>query len=1311
MLYCTFSRCPLEEADRVLLIDKYNQYFVEKVQYIIGAPPPSSLINKGSFHQPDEDEILKCLDDPASNGAVYNKLNYGSMVSRHNSSGVSQVGRQRTQSTRSYKSASLTGGEESEDDDGSHSPNSCPTLDLGESDDDFDKDIIDEDSFDGQLETKEECLDEPEYEVRFFQNKKIRYIWDADEGNFIRLRGFDKNVTFNKLESMTKGLSKVESARRMQLFGENAINIEVQPYLKILFQEVLGPFYIFQLFSITIWFNDDYYYYGTCIIIMSLLSLVSSVIQIRRNQKQLKETVESIDYVKVCRANDIYEDVESSQIVPGDIVVVPTFDSVLQFDGILINGNVIVNESMLTGESVPVTKTPLPLLSPKGKKNIKEIYYDEKEHSKHTLFSGTRVMQTRYYGGVYVKALVIRTGFQTAKGELIRSIMYPKPVDFKFNRQIHRFIGVLAVLASLGFTYSVALKTHRGADIKTIFISAFDLITIVIPPALPAAMTIGIIYAQSRLRGNKIFCISPRSINISGCINCVCFDKTGTLTEDCLSFNEVVPLKQESCQFGRPFDEQVLQTDMKRVEREHGLLTDSGDYSPLMICLASCHSLTIIDQKLIGDPLDLQMFEATGWVLEEPDVDDEKKFDLLAPTVVRPPRRKRRTPAEVEVYISNDDLPSSGSSTEDELDVVSVNTNQRCQKDIGILRQFPFSSSLQRMSVVTRQFTGNQYVVYAKGAPEKIASLCDPKTIPDNFSEVLHGYTHKGFRVLALAYRPLKTGLSYTRMQRATRQDMEKDLRFLGLMTLGNLLKPETVPVINTLNNANIRSIMVTGDNMLTAISVANECGMISNKDKTVLIQVEKQKREGKSPASSLDTLPAMDSHSELKSPFDSLSQSTSPLILAVDSISQETKGELDPILKKKPNKERTRPKLSWHYVNGSHQSSIDSEAKKLDSQVCIQMLNDVRVHLALTGDTWDVILRYYPEFLDPVCVRGTVFARMAPHQKQQLVEQLQSLEYFVGMCGDGANDSGALRSAHAGISLSDTEASVAAPFTSSNANISCVPILISEGRAALVTAFGILKYMALYSLIQFCSVLLLYTMFTNFTDTQFLYEDLFIIATFVALFGRTEPYPFLDKKAPPASLLSITQLSSVGIQLALVLFFQILSLVILWQSPWYVKHVPAYDHELATHDNFAIFAMSSFQCISLAVVFSKGKPYRKSITSNYLLTGALAVITTCTLVVLLIPTEWGIPYISLEVREVPIKFRAMMIALAFLHFLAAYTAEHFLVDHLIFRKSDKFLELFGWKAKVSLFDSIDSKLRSSHWLSSMHHHYLKESQ
>ena len=67
----------------------------------------------------------------------------------------------------------------------------------------------------------------------------------------------------------------------------------------------------------------------------------------------------------------------------------------------------------------------------------------------------------------------------------------------------------------------------------------------------------------------------------------------------------------------------------------------------------------------------------------------------------------------------------------------------------------------------------------------------------------------------------------------------------------------------------------------------------------------------------------------------------------------------------------------------------------------------------------------------------------MSPDQKQEFVEHLQEYEYHVGMCGDGANDCGALKTAHAGISLSEAEASVASPFTSKVQNISCVPTLV----------------------------------------------------------------------------------------------------------------------------------------------------------------------------------------------------------------------------------------------------------------------------
>lgn len=69
------------------------------------------------------------------------------------------------------------------------------------------------------------------------------------------------------------------------------------------------------------------------------------------------------------------------------------------------------------------------------------------------------------------------------------------------------------------------LQVQKGIAAIKIVIESLDLITIAVPPALPAAMAVGRFYAQKRLERNNIFCISPRSITVAGSIDCVCFDK------------------------------------------------------------------------------------------------------------------------------------------------------------------------------------------------------------------------------------------------------------------------------------------------------------------------------------------------------------------------------------------------------------------------------------------------------------------------------------------------------------------------------------------------------------------------------------------------------------------------------------------------------------------------------------------------------------------------------------------------------------------------------------------------------------------
>ena len=99
--------------------------------------------------------------------------------------------------------------------------------------------------------------------------------------------------------------------------------------------------------------------------------------------------------------------------------------------------------------------------------------------------------------------------------------------------------------------------------------------------------------------------------------------------------------------------------------------------------------------------------------------------------------------------------------------------------------------------------------------------------VPMDYDEILDFYTHHGYRVIALAAKSLPN-ISAKRAQRMKRQEAESDLVFLGFIVFENKLKPSTPEVLTQLRDARIRRIMCTGDNILTAISVARECELVS---------------------------------------------------------------------------------------------------------------------------------------------------------------------------------------------------------------------------------------------------------------------------------------------------------------------------------------------------------------------------------------------------------------------------------------------------------------------------------------------------
>lgn len=278
-------------------------------------------------------------------------------------------------------------------------------------------------------------------------------------------------------------------------------------------------------------------------------------------------------------------------------------------------------------------------------------------------------------------------------------------------------------------------------------------------------------------------------------------------------------------------------------------------------------------------------------------------------------------------------------------------------------------------------------------------------------------------------------------------------------------------------------------------------------------------------------------------------------------------------------------------------------------------------------------------------------------------------------MCGDGANDCGALKAAHVGISLSEAESSVASPFTSKEPNISCTPEVIKEGRAALVTSFGVFQMMLCYSLTEFTSVIILYAIDTNLSSLQYLFIDVCLILNFAATFGRTRAYEKLAKKPPRTSLLSFIPLCSMSLFLLLAAASQTVACHLIGRYDWFEPFI--YDPNTSgittffpSYENYAVYCTSMFQYVTMAIVFSKGNPYRKNIFTNKIFVFCLFVMTMICGYMTLYSTEWLANV--MELRMPPqMDGRLMCIWVATVTFVVCYIAQCFIVEVVL----EKFVE------------------------------------
>ena len=181
----------------------------------------------------------------------------------------------------------------------------------------------------------------------------------------------------------------------------------------------------------------------------------------------------------------------SFDLVPGDVIEVPE-NELMPCDIILLNGTCIMNESMLTGESIPIVKTALP---------YNHLNFSPSDENKSSiLYAGTKCIESRYYmkGKIPILGLVYQTGFNTMKGQLVRSILFPKSSNFNFYKDSLKFICSIAMISVAGLIYTIVNFVNEGAEPKDIVLKCLDMITVTIPPALPTCMSIGVGFALTR---------------------------------------------------------------------------------------------------------------------------------------------------------------------------------------------------------------------------------------------------------------------------------------------------------------------------------------------------------------------------------------------------------------------------------------------------------------------------------------------------------------------------------------------------------------------------------------------------------------------------------------------------------------------------------------------------------------------------------------------------------------------------------------------------------------------------------------------
>ena len=625
--------------------------------------------------------------------------------------------------------------------------------------------------------------------------------------------------------------------------------------------------------------------------------------------------------------------------------------------------------------------------------------------------------------------------------------------------------------------------------------------------------------------------------------------------------------------------------------------------------LATCNSLTKINGNIVGETIDLEMLKATGWTFEE-----------------------CSGPFSLGFYRPNEELLSKYSfhklDVKVDEDLQSINSLYQ----LDLIKRFDFISKLQRMSVLVKNSKEDYFKVYCKGSPEKIRELCKPESIPSNYNRILNLYSNQGLRVFALSFKLLK--MHYLQSEKLSRESVEHDLIFLGFFIVKNKLRPRTKRTIDILTDVEITTLMSTGDNVFTAASVAKECHIVP--DDQIIYRIDVTPIAGSDiyeltwKELIVDSIDEDEEDEEEESECDEFDYGRKMSYRDISKLEVESVSDSDLESESYSYEENDIHRIfkPQKVVQLKSLKIPENKIKEMKSNSCF----------AITGSTfkilYDLSQRYlvqkndenkeYHDIFFKLIDKTLVFARMQPEHKTLLIRYLKKQNKTVAMCGDGANDIGALRSADVGISLGADQASASAHFMSTGQDVKCLLKLLCEGKACVSNFLACYKFMLLLCFLQFISSVFLFQLDSILTNNQTILVDLFIILPNSILTSLTRPSTVLNEQRP-LFIKANSICTNIITHGAIMLIFQIIIYGFMINQNWYHNHdyylnlaynsIPqnqttpidykkdAYDEiETPCCDNTILFMFYYLQSIITIIIFSLYTPFKKDLSQNKIL-------------------------------------------------------------------------------------------------------------